>query len=66
MNVSETIDKYLDLTGELEKLWNVMVMARIIVDGTLGMDPKRPRRVIDWTGDQKNRDHTDYSIVKIR
>ena len=49
-------DKYLDLAGELKKLWNVKVLVILIVIG------KRTRRF----GNKKtSEDHPNYSIIKI-
>ena len=47
MTEREKIDKYLDLAGELKKLWNMVTGIPIVVDA-LGMDPKGPRKEIPW------------------
>ena len=37
---NEKIDKYLDLTKELKKLWNMKVMVIPVLGGALGTVPK--------------------------
>ena len=63
---NEMWDKYLDLARELRKLWNMRLMMIIINIGVLGMAPKDTEkgtgRVRNW---RTNRDHLNYSIVKI-
>ena len=40
MKENEKIDKYLDLVGELKKIWNMKVKVISIVVGALGTVPK--------------------------
>ena len=44
---SEKIDKYLDLAGELKKLWNMRVAEILIEVGALGTVPKRELEVLE-------------------
>ena len=61
---SEKRDKYQDLARKLRKLWNMRVMAILIVISTLGsaLGKIAGRVGSRWT----NRDHLNYSITKIR
>ena len=65
---SKKIDKYLDLTRKLKKLWNMEVTVIWIVVCALGMFPKSLENILGGggTGDQrKNRDHPDHGAVRI-
>ena len=64
---SENIYKYLDIAGELKKLWNMRVEVISIVLGALGMISKDlgEKKTIGIGDQSKNRDHPDHSTVKI-
>ena len=62
---SEKKDKYLDLAGELKKLWNMKVTIAPIVIGALGTITKgllkRPGELGSW---RTGRDYPNDSIAK--
>ena len=63
---SEKRTKYLDLDGELKKLWNMKETVIAIVFGALGMIPKElVKGMEDLEIRGQKRDHPDNSITKI-
>ena len=61
---SENKNKYLDLAGELRKLWSMEVKALRIIIGTLGTLPKDFEKGMGKL-ERENRDHSNYRIVEI-
>ena len=53
MKENKTIDKYLDLTRELKKLWNMKVTVIPVVVGVLGIISKGFRKKTGEIGDLK-------------
>ena len=63
---SGTINKYLDLTREQRKLWNIKMTVKPIVVGVLELTPKGLEKNHEGIGNQrKNQDYTDHSITEI-
>ena len=62
---SEKRDKFIDLTWELKKLWNMKVTVIPIVIGALGTISKVLIKGLEDKNQRMNRSHSDYSIIKI-
>ena len=63
---SKKRDKYVDLAGELKKLWNMKVTDVLIVINAFGTIPTGLVKTLeDFKNQRTSGDHPDYCIIKI-
>ena len=64
MKENEKRYKYLDLAGEMKKVWNMKVTMIQVVIGALGTTPKGLGKAAGKVGNRKkSRPHSNYNIV---